>query len=644
MTPRRHIAVLSAVAGILLAGVFLPTVVTITSTVFFVVGIGALLLAVWVLFQRVRVDTDTPTRPDPELPRRVRVPGSDFDTKLDRSAAAPSRHTDHTRNTVRDRLTTVAQAILTTTERLAPGEATERIESGTWTDNRLAATFLQDRSLPTPTVWERLRYTVGRASPFTDAIEATVNALAATAGIHPSEHHPGLIERFTTRLRGPFPTPVDADDTDVTTPELDGSTRRRTHHWRGISALAIGGLATGLLFETPGLLLAAAIGVGYTAYAGLNTPRTPDVSITHDVSDDTPTPGSTVTVTVTAHNNADHAVPDLRLIDGVPPDLGVATGSPRHTAVLAPNESVTYEYTIDARRGTHVFTPTRIRSRSVADTVEVETSIDPDTTIHCHPTLTTQDEVAVRDAVTRYVGGVPTQTGGHGIEFHSTREYRHGDPINRIDWHRLAKNNRLSTVAYREEHATNLAVVVDTRAAAYVAPGPYAIHAADRSASAAATIVASFLEAANTVGLVTFGPDPYWLPPTADRHVQDHLQTILTEHDAFAQHPPTGTVFTTDWLTEFRNRIPQPTQVVFLSPVCDAVPVRLARSLDAYGYPVTLISPDPTTRETTGQLLAHLERRTRLDELRQVPLPVLDWAHDEPLAVALARGSARRFP
>lgn len=647
MKTRRSIVVLLAVAMALLTGVVLPPRYAVSATVFFVLGIAGLLLAVWALFQRVRVDTDTSDLPDPELPQPARVPGSDFDTKLARSASIGARNTSHTRTVIRDRLETVAQSILMTAGRLSPTEATTHLRTGDWTDNRVAAAFLGNADLPRPPIYARVTNAIGRSSRFTDAIEATVTALAAYAGIDTTPHQPTVTAWLRTRVRGDMPAPTTANDTDATTqyPDpTDPPMRRHTHHWRGISALALGGLAAGLLFETPGLLLAAAIGAGYTAYARPTPSPTPDVSVTHTLSDATPTPGTTVTVTVTATNDGDHTLSDLRLIDGVPPTLGVDTGSPRHATVLPPNESTTYEYTIDARRGTHTFTPTRVRARNIADTVEIEASVDTDTTITCRPSLTSGDPVTVREAVTRYVGQVPTRTGGHGIEFHSTREYRRGDAINRIDWHRLARTNDLATIAYREERATNLAIVVDTRAAAYVAADPFAVHAADRSATAAATLTATFLAAANTVGLVAFGPDQYWLPPTASRHVQDRIQSALTDHPAFSQHPPTGTLFTTDWLTEFRHRIPQPAHVVFLSPVCDSVPVRVAHTLDAYGYPVTVLSPDPTTQASTGQLLAKLERRTRLNELRQVPVDVIDWGADEPLAVAIARTTTRRSP
>jgi len=59
---------------------------------------------------------------------------------------------------------------------------------------------------------------------------------------------------------------------------------------------------------------------------------------------------------------------------------------------------------------------------------------------------------------------------------------------------------------------------------------------------------------------------------------------------------------------------------------------------------VTVLSPDPTADRTAGHRLARVARGLRLRELRSRGIPVIDWAVDEPVDVALARSNRREGP
>jgi hypothetical protein len=56
---------------------------------------------------------------------------------------------------------------------------------------------------------------------------------------------------------------------------------------------------------------------------------------------------------------------------------------------------------------------------------------------------------------------------------------------------------------------------------------------------------------------------------------------------------------------------------------------------------VTVVSPDPTRRDTVGRTLASVERSNRLSDLRASGLRVIDWADDESLYEALERARRR---
>ena len=82
------------------------------------------------------------------------------------------------------------------------------------------------------------------------------------------------------------------------------------------------------------------------------------------------------------------------------------------------------------------------------------------------------------------------------------------------------------------------------------------------------------------------------------------------------------------------------TQVVLVSPVLDAEPVRLVERLEKHGYASTVLSPDVTGEATWGSRTAALDRRARLLELQSQDAPVVDWDPEESLGMALVRGAA----
>jgi uncharacterized protein (DUF58 family) len=552
----------------------------------------------------------------------------------------------YTQQRVRDRLRSVARTILVAYEGLTPAEADTQIQSGAWTRNHVAKTFLQGETPPES--WrKRLRFNQlrGRSSPFLEGVEQTVAALFQYTGAPDPEQISRVGSRWSA-LVDTVASPTVSKQSSSTDQESDTSAThtpriRVTHHWQGIGALALASLAFGILFEETNFILLSAIGVGYMAYARVYRAPDPTVAVTRSLSASDPPPDEVVRVTVTVRNEGEDVLSDLRIIDGVPEHLGVEDGSPRYATVLPPGHTDSFEYAFRTRRGVHPFTPARVRARPLADTIEVETTVENETTLTCRPAVTSTLSVPLRDALTQYVGQNPTDIGGDGIEFYSTREYRRGDPVSRIDWKRFARSRELATVAYREERAAELVLILDTRQAAYVSTDPFEPHACDRSVGAAAELFASFQQTDNQVGLAAFGPDPCWVTPTASRESRARVRALLTGHEAFSQDPPEGTCYVSEWIDEFRRRIATPSQVVFFSPLCDDAAVRAARNLEAYGYRVTVISPDPTGRQTIGQRVAFLERRARIYELREAAVRVVDWPLGDLLAVALARTMTR---
>jgi len=409
-----------------------------------------------------------------------------------------------------------------------------------------------------------------------------------------------------------------------------------THRWRGVIALSLAAGAVGLGIKHSSLLFLAVVGVVFAAYPSVTGEPTPTLRLERRLSNSTPRPGNEVTVTVTVTNGGGF-LPDVRIVDGVPALLSVSGGSPRKGIAFWPGRSVSFSYRIQAKHGKHPFEPAAVVARDLSGAHEVETTIAADTELDCTGTAT---DSSLRDKTLDQVGRIVAQKGGSGIEFYRTREYRAGDSMHRIDWNRYARTGSLTTVEYREENAATVVVLVDARAVAYRAAGDEP-HAVAYSVSAAEQLLASLHRDRNLVGLAAFGRENCWLEPGAGRSHRAKAQRLLATHTAFASIPPTEEEDHDEQVGQLRTRLPGAAQVVLLSPLSDQAIVETARRLDAYGHPVSVISPDVTDDESVGQRLAGVERTNRLSTLRKAGIPVIEWDPETPLTAALLNRSRR---
>ncbi|MFB6205809.1 MAG: DUF58 domain-containing protein [Haloglomus sp.] len=467
---------------------------------------------------------------------------------------------------------------------------------------------------------------------------------------------------------------------------------RTTGRWRGVLAFALLAGALGVLFSRPSLLLAGAAGVLFGAAARSAGSPSSAVAIEREVARERAAPGETVRVTVTVVNVGDGLLPDVRVVDGVPPGLTVVEGTPRHATALRPGKRATFSYAVRANRGRHRFNPATVLVRGFSGAVERELAVpaqapgrtaeradgvadtdgegsggddaadgerddatdgpaadrdraggaaDANTgTLACAPRLDEGETVPLRPQTTGFTGRVTTDQGGSGVEFHSVREYRPGDPLSRVDWARVARTGDFATQQFREEQAATVVCLLETRETAYRAPDPAAPTALERSVAAAGAAFTALLDAGDRAGIAAWGPTACWLAPGTGGEHRARARELLGTHPAFDPTPPEETFLPGIARRRIERRLPADAQVLLFSPLVDDRAVGLARRLDAHGHRVTVVSPDATGEDTAGHTLATLERDRRLSELRGAAVRVVDWG-DEPLAAAFVRAQRR---
>ena len=450
----------------------------------------------------------------------------------------------------------------------------------------------------------------------------------------------------------------------------EGGTVRRTRRWQGVVVIVLLAVAVGVLAKRPSVLLLGAVGVAFAAYPRLTGPPTPDLSISRQITPEHPDAGDVVDVTTTVRNEGDDPLFDLRLIDGVPPMATVEEGTPRLATALRAGEEATVEYSIEVDRTTHRFRPMTVIARDPSGATEVETTVSEETTIEGVGHV---PEVPLRTQSRRRSGRLLTDEGGSGIEFHRTRDYEPGDPVNRIDWRQYARTGELSSIDFREERLAEVVVCVDARVEAYRAASPDDPHAVAYAIGSAGRIGEALFAANHQVGLAAFGRELCWLPPGAGNDHEDRYHRYLASDSAFDVVPPAvvdrpaaeerseddgssllealpgvggddveaGTSLESQ-LATIRPELGASTQVVLLTPLSDDESSRVAQLLESSGAAVTVVTPDVTSAESVGGRLASVERENRIHALRNSGVPVVDWDPDRRLGTAVATAGGSR--
>ena len=416
-----------------------------------------------------------------------------------------------------------------------------------------------------------------------------------------------------------------------------------THRWRGIAAVALFAGTVGLVAKRPDLLLVAVVGVVYAAYPRVTSPAAPELSIDRSLSDADPLHEEPVEVTVTVENTGSSFVPDVRIVDGVPPMLSVVGGTARHAAALRPGGSTTFSYTVEAVHGSHDFEPATAIVRDLSGANELELQVSADHAIECQSLVPT---VPVRERTRQHsFGQIVTDEGGSGIEFHQTREYRRGDTMSRIDWRRYAQTGELTTIEFREERTASVVLCLDGRPAAYRGAGDDEPHGVAYELSAAEQLLSALLDRRLYVGLAAIGREFHWLPPnTGEGHAPETRRTLAT-HPTLSVRPPNGdspsTAMANQQVSELRKHLGRADQVLLITPLTDEFMTETAIELEEAGNPVTVVSPDVTTDASVGGQLVRVERRQRIRSLRESNVRVVDWDTDTPLGSTLVRAEER---
>lgn len=409
-----------------------------------------------------------------------------------------------------------------------------------------------------------------------------------------------------------------------------------TGRWRIGLAVALVTIGIGILAESLPIFAASLIGLTYAAAGRLIPPPTLDLTVERTIEPASPTPGSTPTVTVSVTNDGRRALPAVRIVD-TPPAGVESLESPRTAVSIQPGETATLRYEVRAKRGAHDFGEVRVVASNAGDGERRLETHTVATTLRCEDRV---DDVSVVGQTSQHAGRVGSTDGGSGVEFHAIRAYQPTDPINRVDWNRLARTGELATIDFRQERAVRVVCVVDDREEFALVRRRGEADALELSRHAAGHLARALLAANNHVGVANFGGRGHYLRPGAGRSQVARIERVL-EGDWQPSFGRSG------WLARgvadvdrCCRELADEKHLVVVTPLLDDEPVNAASRFAAHGHDVTVVSP-AVTPETPGGRLAAIDRESRVSTLRGDGVHVVDWSPAEPLSVAMDRAARR---
>ena len=429
-------------------------------------------------------------------------------------------------------------------------------------------------------------------------------------------------------------------DSDSSPPEPLAVSRRKRPSRAAIGA-TVALAAAGLIDQNPILLLGAILPLVFVIIDGLSSPTVPaGLTLSRQITPTPAPPGTVITVTLTLTNGSSRTLSDVRLADSVPGDLAVLRGSPRAGGSLEPGAHLTVEYLLVARRGEHAFDSPDIRLRSLGGgaTATVTLPVAGDDRLACRldaPAPPIDDEGTTR------IGQLETDSAGEGISFHSVREYQPDDPATRVDWRHYAKRGTLATINYERAVSASVVIVIDATAASRVVAGRGQPTAVELAAYAGTQALDDLLGTGHDVGVAIVGrngPGPagiHWLEPGSGS--RKRTQALECLRLGAATTVDDETVAIDEQLGHLQALLPAGGQLAFVSPLLSDVSLSAVEWWRGAGVPVTVFSPDVIPANTVSGQYSQTRRRIRLAKAQAAGARTFDWRRGTPLPLAIQR-------
>jgi uncharacterized protein (DUF58 family) len=423
--------------------------------------------------------------------------------------------------------------------------------------------------------------------------------------------------------------------------------RTRLNLWLAVAALApfLGGVALGewrlLVLPLPLLVLLALS----TFYA----PPHPEVEVRRVLEAARIMEGQRVKVTLHIRNGG-KSIEVLEVLESLPSDLSVVSGSNHLILHLGEGEEVVVEFEVHAPlSGQYSVGPTLVRALDPLGLFFTEMIVGAPDRLTVTPRMEDLRRLELVPRRTRpWLGQILSRRRGVGTEFWGLRDYDPSDDVRHINWKVTARTDGLISNEFEGELSGDVVIVLDAREQSSLGSPPDST--TQYGVRAAVSIAAKALASRNRAGIIIQRDVLDWVYPAYGRQ---QLYRII--HRLMVVRP--GGTWPLEHVAGVLTRFfPPQCQVVLITPLLDRKAVDGVAGLASRGFEVVIVSPSPVAimgRQLEGDGAAALalrilaaERDTIMAELRDVAT-VVDWNPGQPLATGLralrgVRPSGRR--
>ena len=413
----------------------------------------------------------------------------------------------------------------------------------------------------------------------------------------------------------------------------------RTPLVAGLVAASVLFLFLGLVARSWRVVLLAMPPLLFLALGSISPPTRPVLAMARGISRDRIQAGGLLVVELAVRNERE-GLDLLEILDVLPGEFTLASGTNHAVIALAPGESSRLLYTVRPDvKGDYRIGPVRVRSLDPLGLGAEETVVGLETRVVVAPVLEDMRRARFAPRRTRpWFGQVASKRPGPGSEFWAIRDYHAGDEVRRINWKATARLERPLTNEYEGERSGDVVIVLDARRESFV--GTQTDNPVEHGVRAALGIADYVLSQRNRVGLVVQRNVLDRVPPAFGRKQLYRILDALIHVRAGGEWPFSHVA----WILS--RYYPRDVLVVLVSPLADRTALDATVGLAARGYEVAIVSPSPLdierafVRPSGSADLAYqilkTERDNLLLQLRRVA-QVVDWDPKAPLALSLRR-------
>ena len=337
--------------------------------------------------------------------------------------------------------------------------------------------------------------------------------------------------------------------------------------------------------------------------------------------------------------NRGSALINLYLKDSLASSLEIVEGSAHQRLSLSAGETTELKYTLSAARGIYSWKMVSACASDPFGLFDLESDVPAPGEVLVRPAALQIRSTTLKPRFTlqQTTGPISARSAGSGTDFWGIREYKAGDPVQRLNWRLAARHpHKLFTNEYEREEISDFGFILDTRKLTNSDGMEEALF--EYSVSAVASLSKNILKQGNRVSLLVFGE---FISSVFPGYGMGQL-SVLQRKLACAK---LGGNLPFNYLEYFPTRLfPSRSMIIILSTV-DSRDLETYARLLAFGYEVLLISPDPTDFASRmspsteinrlASRAARVERVLLLKQLLKVGVNVIDWQVNQSLEIIL---------